>query len=154
MFNCSARASSECNWLFNTVRAMRSLLNETNLTSKCPYCQILLIAYCASRRDSNFELLRVVICYFIAGKFLKTFKLEISILDPKMKGFWGDYYYVRGDSRMKHPKAHPWANPHRFNPFVSLYDLSFRLCMRLINKKMLYFTHMPGRHRTADCNLT
>jgi hypothetical protein len=136
MFNCWASTSSECNWLINTVRAKRSLLNVTYLTSKCPYCQILPIAYCASRRDANFELLSVVICFFTAEKWGKTFKLEIPILDPKMRGLgeitqpWEVIWWWNLQ------KTHPCVKPRRLSHYSSLYDVPFGLCMLLRNDKL------------------
>jgi hypothetical protein len=80
MFNCVARLG-ECNGLTSTAHAMRDLMNQTYLTNEkllspnfydCVLC------------DAHFELLSVVIRYFIAEIRWKTFKLEILILDPKM----------------------------------------------------------------------
>jgi hypothetical protein len=50
----------------NTVRTMRNLLNETNLTPNCPYARMFLIAYSAFCQEAHFQLLSIVICYFIA----------------------------------------------------------------------------------------
>jgi hypothetical protein len=62
------------------------------------------ITYCESCEYANFELLSVVIRYFIADIWRNTFKLGIHLPDPKMQGFLGI---------TPNWKAPGWWNPRR-----------------------------------------
>jgi hypothetical protein len=63
------------------------------------------------------------------------FKLEIPILDPKMRGL-GRLLPMEGDMMMKPQKAHPCVEPRRLSHYASFYDVPFGLCMRLRNDKL------------------
>jgi hypothetical protein len=120
------------------------------LSPNCSNC------YCSSHRDAHFELLSIVIPYFIAEMWWKTFKLETPTRDAKM-GVLGDNSAV-GDAMVMNPHRHILGWICVIWAIMSLSTTSHSSCARACeprNKKgteTSCFTYMPGRHRTADCN--
>jgi hypothetical protein len=105
--------------------------------------------------DANFELLSVVVCYFIAEKWWKTFMLESLFSTPNW-GFLGDYFSARGDMIMRPPKGASLRKSASSEPLL-VFLRRFVRAVRASEKqgtRRLYFTHrpIPRRHRRADWN--